>query len=133
MFWINTYTIKKRAQLTGFIIGEFHVYLRGIGGGGNGSDVIKCDIYEYISAIEDFKNIDSFLNGICNRFLNSEVGDETKNLLKNSILNEKNDLYWKQLIEDYELKRSRNEYDSLKNRVKPLLHKIFQLEEINTF
>ena len=133
MFWINTYTIKKRAQLTGFIIGEFHVYLRGIGGGGNGSSVIKSDIYEYISAIEDFKNIDSFLNGICNRFLNSEVGDETKNLLKNSILNEKNDLYWKQLIEDYELKRSRNEYDSLKNRVKPLLHKIFQLEEINTF
>jgi uncharacterized protein (DUF1800 family) len=132
MFWINTYTLKKRAQLTGYLIGEFHVYLEGLGRG-DGSAVIRCDLYEYISDIEDFKNIDSFINGICNRFLNSDPGGETKSLLKNSILNEKSELYWTQLIEDYELSGSRPDYISLSNRVKSLFQKIFQLEEINTF
>lgn len=132
MFWINTHTLKKRGEIE-FLVGQFNVYLRGLGGGGNGTDVIQCDLYEYISSINDFKNIDSFIVGITKRFLNSSIDQETFNLLKNSILNDKSENYWTFLIEDYERTSGKLEYDTLKNRIRSVLLKIFQLEEMHTY
>jgi uncharacterized protein (DUF1800 family) len=131
MFWINTYTIKKRGEID-LLVGQFHVYLHGLGGG-DGSDVIQCDLYDYISSIKNFKNINPFIEGLTKRFLNSDVDTETFNILKESILDGKSESYWTSLIEDYERTRNKPEYDTLKNRIRGVLLKIFQLEEMHTY
>lgn len=131
MFWINTYTIKKRGEID-FLVGQFHVYLQGLGGG-DGSDVIQCDLYDYISSIKNFKYINPFIEGLTKRFLNSDVDEETFNVLKESILDGKSESYWTSLIEDYERTRNKPEYDTLKNRIRGVLLKIFQLEEMHTY
>jgi len=132
MFWINTYTIKKRGEID-FLVGQFNVYLQGLSGGGNGTDVIQCDLYDYISSIENFKYINPFIEGLTKRFLNSDVDTETFNVLKESILDGKSESYWTNLIEDYERTRNKPEYDTLKNRIRGVLLKIFQLEEMHTY
>ena len=131
MFWINTYTIKKRGDID-LLVGQFHVYLQGLGGG-DGSDVIQCDLYDYISSIKNFKNINPFIEGLTKRFLNSDIDTETFNVLKESILDGKSESYWTSLIEDYERTRSKPEYVTLKNRIRGVLLKIFQLEEMHTY
>lgn len=132
MFWINSFTLKKRAQLSQNMVGEFHVYMKGLNTS-PGTDVIQCDLYEYISSIYDFKNINSFVEGILKRFSNSNVGHETKEIIKKSILNDKSDHYWRDIIEDYERTNNKPEYDILEQKVKLVLSRVFQLEEINTF
>ncbi len=132
MFWINTHTMKKRGEID-FLVGQFGVYLQGLSGGGNGTDVIQCDLYDYISSIENFKYITQFIEGLTKRFLNSDIDQETFNVLKESILEGKSESYWTILIEDYERTQNKPEYDTLKNRIRSVLLKIFQLEEMHTY
>jgi len=132
MFWINTHTMKKRGEID-FLVGQFHVYLQGLSGGGNGTDVIQCDLYDYISSIENFKYITPFIEGLSKRFLNSAISKETYEILKESILDGKSESYWTNLIEDFERTRNKYEYDTLKNRIRSVILKIFQLEEMHTY
>jgi len=114
-------------------VGQFHVYLQGLSGGGNGTDVIQCDLYDYISSIENFKYITPFIEGLSKRFLNSAISKETYEILKESILDGKSESYWTNLIEDFERTRNKYEYDTLKNRIRSVILKIFQLEEMHTY
>ena len=133
------------------IVKDWSIYYRGkfkiytIKKGQIEKESIKKNIFDYIHKFDfefKFKDdetgpeiIETYLKWINKKFVYnrktslSNVYETCNKVLTNEIDAKK----FKNIIEDYERTRSKPEYDTLKNRIRGVLLKIFQLEEMHTY
>ncbi|MDB9714083.1 DUF1800 domain-containing protein [Flavobacteriaceae bacterium] len=125
LFWINSMTLQFRVN-TSETITRWGVWLED-------GNHLTFDKVEYILTYPNVDNLDALIQELSDRFLGSNIPTETKQRIKQSVLNGVNESYWTEAISDYKNNPTPNKKRELNNRVQELLSKLFQVGEINLF
>jgi len=126
MFWINSITLQRKTQLANsFGRGWFHTYLLGYPQGEKDNLNIKLPfiLFEY----EKPEILDDLISEITFRLLGSDIPNQAKLRIKDSVLAGKSDSYWTEFY--YEFKNNQNNWRPFFQKISEIFVQILELGE----
>ena len=123
LFWVNSVTVKKRKQ-TSESATRWGVWLE------NGVH-IRFNLKNYLDTFESPNNLETLLTEMQERFLGAPIPERAKGRIKSSVLGDKNDQYWNQLVDAYLDDPTIDNRNQLNWRLEQLLYQFFELAEIH--
>ena len=123
LFWVNSVTVKKRKQ-TSEGAARWGVWLR------DGVH-IRFNLKDYLDSFTLPNNLEVLLSEMQDRFLGAPIPERAKNRIKSSVLGDKNDHYWTDLVDAYLNNPTSDNRNQLNWRLEQLLYQFFELAEIH--
>ena len=87
----------------------------------------------YILTYSKPDDLDALISELSDRLLGGDIPLNAKNRIKKSILQDKNEAYWKEAIDEYKNNPNEQNKNNLDWRIQNLLSQFFQLGEITLF
>ena len=125
LFWINSKTIKDRVQYSNSAT-QWGIWME------NGYNIVLNKI-SYILTYSKPDDLDALISELSDRLLGGDIPLNAKNRIKKSILQDKNEAYWKEAIDEYKNNPNEQNKNNLDWRIQNLLSQFFQLGEITLF
>ena len=125
LFWINSKTIKDRVQYSNSAT-QWGIWME------NGYQIVLNKI-SYILTYSKPDDLDALISELSDRLLGGDIPLNAKNRIKKSILQDKNEAYWKEAIDEYKNNPNEQNKNNLDWRIQNLLSQFFQLGEITLF
>ncbi|THD67733.1 DUF1800 family protein [Robertkochia marina] len=130
LFWINSITISERTKI-GEQFGKWGLTL---GPGDSGGWVqLVIDRAKYVTSLDDPTNLESVIEQVSERLLASPMSEETRNRIKNAILDGQSESHFTELVQAYLDDPSEENKNVLSGRLEDLFAGIFKLGEFQLF
>ena len=128
LFWLNSVTIKARKEFTDSA-SRWGLYL----GNQNGNNIhLRFNLSNFIESFHSIESVDGFLNELTDRFLGGPIPDKALIRIKNMALGDSfNENHWGEEINRFKSDPSKENHNSLRNKISDFMHLIFQLNEIH--
>jgi hypothetical protein len=128
LFWLNSVTIKARKEFTDSA-SRWGLYL----GNQNGNNIhLRFNLSNFIESFHSIESVDGFLNELTDRFLGGPIPDKALTRIKNMALGDSfNENHWGEEINRFKSDPSKENHNSLRNKISDFMHLIFQLNEIH--
>lgn len=123
LFWVNSVTIKQRKQ-TSEGATRWGIWLE------NGVH-IRFNLKDYLDTFTLPNNLEVLLSEMQDRFLGAPIPERAKSRIKSSVLGDKNDQYWTDLVDAYLNNPTSDNRNQLNWRLEQLLYQFFELAEIH--
>jgi hypothetical protein len=123
LFWVNSVTVKKRKQ-TSEGAARWGVWLR------DGVH-IRFNLKDYLDSFTLPNNLEVLLSEMQDRFLGAPIPERAKSRIKSSVLGDKDDHYWTDLVDAYLNNPTSDNRNQLNWRLEQLLYQFFELAEIH--
>ena len=126
MFWINSLTLQTKTHIAEqFGRGYFHTYL--MGAPRSDKDGMNIKLPFVILEYNNPQNLDQLIEEISFRLLGSEIPNEAKSRIKESVLVGKNESYWTEYYNEF--KNNPNNWRPFSQKLSEIFVQIIQLGE----
>jgi len=126
MFWVNSLTLQTKTYIAnGFGRGYFHTYL--LGAPQSDKDGMDIKLPFVLLEYNNPQDLDQLIAEISFRLLGSEIPNEAKSRIKESVLVGKNESYWTEYYNEF--KNNPNNWRPLSQKLSEIFVQIIQLGE----
>ena len=124
LFWLNSVTIKAKKDITE-PISRWGIYLEDRAN-------LKLKLGPFLNSFENAENLDAFIAQLTDRFLGGPIPERAYMRIKKSVLGDQlNENYWSEAVLNYRSNPSRDNYNTLSNRLEQFMYLLFELNEIH--
>ena len=97
MFWINSSTSKKRAQISKYLVSGLYLNVNKE----SGDVTMVPNFEEYTRNFDNINSVDSFLSQLIHRFTNIEINEDTRIRLKETLLGGNSEIHWVEAMDNF--------------------------------